>query len=136
MKIVVRIRSLAVVGAVAAFVASSLATPAQALDSRCTLDGYVPWTDGVYVKTQTVLTCTATVGEKVGAQNQRLGVVWGNLGSMVYSPASAGSTYIASPVASYNCNGTGTKTYRGKRWARSTDNSERTTYSGGAALTC
>lgn len=48
----------------------------------------------------------------------------------------AGSTYIASPVASYNCNGTGTKTYRGKRWARSTDNSERTTYSGGAALTC
>ena len=116
--------------------AGSLDSPAEALDSRCTLDRYVPWTDGVYVKTQTVLTCTAAVGEKVGAQNQRLAVVWGSLGSMVYSPASAGSTYLASPVASYNCNGTGTKTYRGTQWARSKDETTLTRHSPSASLTC
>jgi len=130
------LRALVVSVVAAGFVAGSLVSPAEALDSRCTLDGYVPWTDGVYVKTQTVLTCTAAVGEKVGAQNQRLAVVWGSLGSMVYSPASAGSTYLASPVASYNCNGTGTKTYRGKQWARSTDNGEGSRVSGQKSLTC
>ncbi len=66
------------------------------------------------------------------APRTRLAVVWGSLGSMVYSPASAGSTYLASPVASI-CNGTGTKN-RGKQWARSRHGEGRE--SGAKSLTC
>ena len=112
-------------------------TSAQAIDSRCTVDGYTPWTDGVYVKSQSTLTCTAAVGEKTGVLLEYQDLLsWPDLGGWTYSAASAGSKYLTSPVKSANCNGTGTRTYRAQFMGRSTDDTTRTVVSASKKLTC
>lgn len=130
-------RSVVVAALLGALTMSTFAVNAEAIDSRCKVSAKTPWTDGKYVSTMGMLDCSAKVGEKVGGQVQRWGwLSYSDLATMKYSPASPGAKWLTSPVPMVDCNGSGTKNYRGKGWGRSTDETTSVKYSSDKDLKC
>lgn len=134
-----KFRSTIVGALVGALALSPFAVNANAavLDSQCKVTAGVPTSDGNFAKTTGTISCSVSIAEKAGGQVQRWGIIqWYDLGQMKYSPASAGTKTITSPIATSNCNGRGTESYRGKAWGRTTNETTAVVYSSDKKLTC
>lgn len=115
-----------------------IATPSlAAINSLCSVTPVAPTTDGVSASHRTGVSCAngAQLVVTAGSQLQRQETLgWSNPQVMVYSNgAGAASRSVSS---SWNCNGTGTRTYRTYGMGRDVNGGETYTYSGSRSLTC
>ncbi|MGC4174005.1 hypothetical protein [Demequina sp.] len=130
-----RLRALGALTILALGVA--VATPASADPPvGCITAAYLPLRDGDYVKARTVLTCPSGYGliasyAESRAQESVLGV-W----TTRKTQNGTSTTTTNTVIASYNCNGHGTDSYRTR--GDGTDNFTRssTTFSPSTGITC
>ncbi len=131
-----RTRAGIVAGVSAAMLVITLATPsAAAINPLCAVTPIAPTTNGTTVSHRTGVSCSngAQLVAQAGTSLQRSLITWTTVQTMVYSTGVAQSRVAE---ASFNCNGSGTYTYRTRGYGKDVNGGESYVNSASRSLTC